>query len=113
MFCRRLLLITLGRRLAGLLGFRVLCGLFGPKHTRLCLMWRALGSAPAWLESLPQARSIAASNWRQGQNLLAALGVVTLLLVVLPLTLRGYATHNEWSDFLGRDLTGRRSARAI
>jgi cytochrome b len=95
--------ITLGYTLAGLLAFRVLYGLFGPKHARLGLMWRKLGSAPAWLKSLPQARSIAAINWRQGQNLLMALGVVTLLLVVLPLTLSGYATHNDWGDFLGGD----------
>jgi cytochrome b len=99
----RLLHVTLGYTLAGLLGFRVLYGLFGPKHARLSLMWRKLGSAPAWLKSLPQARSIAAINARQGQNLLMALGVVALLLVVLPLTLTGYATYNDWGDFLGGD----------
>ena len=95
--------VTLGYTVAGLLGFRVLYGLLGPRHARLGLMWRKLGSAPAWLRSLPQARSLADINARQGQNLLMALGVVALLLIVLPLTLSGYATHNDWGDFLGGD----------
>jgi cytochrome b len=95
--------VTLGYTLAGLLAFRVLYGLLGPKHARLSLMWRKLGSAPVWLRSLPQARSISVINWRQGQNLLMALGVVALLLLVLPLTLSGYATYNDWGDFLGGD----------
>ncbi len=99
----RLLHVTLGYTLAGLLGFRVLYGLLGPKHARLSLMWRKLGSAPAWLRSLPQTRSISVINWRQGQNLLMALGVVALLLLVLPLTLSGYATYSDWGDFLGGD----------
>jgi cytochrome b len=99
----RMLHVTLGYTLAGLLGLRVFYGLFGPKHARLSLMWRKLGSAPAWLRSLPEARSISGINWRQGQNLLMALGVIALLLLVLPLTLSGYATYNDWGDFLGGD----------
>ena len=99
----RLLHVTLGYTLAGLLGFRVLYGLVGPKHARLGQMWRKLGSAPDWLRSLPEARAISAINWRQGQNLLLALGVVALLLLALPLTLSGYATYNDWGDFLGGD----------
>jgi cytochrome b len=99
----RLLHVTLGYTLAGLLAFRVLYGLLGPRHARLGLMWRKLASAPAWLRSLPQARSLADINGRQGQNLLMALGVVSLLLIVLPLTLTGYATYNDWGDFLGGD----------
>lgn len=99
----RLLHVTLGYTLAGLLGFRVLYGLFGPRHARLWLMWRKLTGAPAWLKSLPHARSFADINARQGQNLLMALAVVALLLLVLPLTLTGYANYNDWGDFLGGD----------
>jgi cytochrome b len=99
----RLLHVTLGYTLAGLLGFRVLYGLLGPRHARLGLMWRKLAGASAWLRSLPQARSLADINGRQGQTLLMALGVVALLLIVLPLTLTGYATYNDWGDFLGGD----------
>lgn len=99
----RLLHVTLGYTLAGLLGFRVFYGLFGPPHARLGLMWRKLGSAPAWLRSLTQARSLSGVNWRQGQNLLMALAVVALLVLVLPLTLSGYATYNDWGEVLGGD----------
>ena len=97
----RLLHVTLGYTMAGLLVFRVLYGLFGPRQAGLGLMWRKLAGAPAWLRSLTQSRSLASINWRQGQNLLMALAVVALLLMVVPLTLSGYATYNDWGDFLG------------
>lgn len=99
----RLLHVTLGYTLAGLLVFRVLYGLFGPRTAGLGLLWRKLGSAPAWLRSLHTAHSLTAINWRQGQNLLMALAVFALLALVLPLTLSGYATYNDWGDFLGGD----------
>jgi len=99
----RLLHVTLGYTMAGLLVFRVLYGLLGPRQAGLGLMWRKLAGAPAWLRSLTQSRSLAGINWRQGQNLLMALAVVALLLLVVPLTLSGYATYNDWGDFLGGD----------
>lgn len=102
----RLLHVTLGYTMAGLLVFRVLYGLFGPRQAGLGLMWRKLGSAPAWLKSLRTARSVSAINWRQGQNLAMALAVVALLVMVVPLTFSGYATYNEWGDFLGGDWLG-------
>ncbi len=99
----RLLHVTLGYTLAGLLGFRVLYGIFGPRTSRLGLLWRKLAGAPAWLRSLPKATSITPINWRQGQNLLMALAIVLLLAMVVPLTLSGYATYNDWGDVLGGD----------
>jgi cytochrome b len=99
----RLLHVTLGYTMAGLLVFRVLYGLLGPRHAGLGLLWRKLAGAPAWLRSLTPGRSPAGINWRQGQNLLMALAVVALLLMVVPLTLSGYATYNDWGDFLGGD----------
>lgn len=99
----RLIHVTLGYTLAGLLVFRVLYGLLGPRQAGLGLMWRKLAGAPAWLRSLTQSRSLAGINWRQGQNLLMALAVVALLLLLVPLTLSGYATYNDWGDFLGGD----------
>lgn len=99
----RLLHVTLGYTMAGLLVFRVLYGLLGPRQAGLGLMWRKLAGAPTWLRSLTQSRSLAGINWRQGQNLLMALAVVALLLMVVPLTLSGYATYNDWGDFLGGD----------
>jgi cytochrome b len=102
----RMLHVTLGYSMAGLLGFRVVYGLFGPRQAGLGLMWRKLGSAPAWLRSLRAATSLSAINWRQGQNLLMALAVVALLVLVVPLTLSGYATCNEWGVFPGDDWLG-------
>ena len=87
----RLLHVTLGYTMAGLLVFRILYGLLGPRQAGLTLLWRKL-SVPV--------------NWRQGQNLFMALAIVVLLLMVVPLTLSGYATYNEWGDFLGGDWVG-------
>jgi cytochrome b len=99
----RLLHVTLGYTMAGLLAFRVLYGLFGPRHAGLGMLWRKLASAPAWLRSLRAASSFSAINWRQAQNLLMALAVIALLVMVLPLTLSGYGTYNDWATALGGD----------
>ncbi len=99
----RLLHVTLGYTMAGLLGWRVLYGLIGPRHAGLGLLWRKLTVLPAWLRSLSAASSVSSVNWRQGQNLLMALAVVLLLVMVVPLVLSGYGTYNEWGDVLGGD----------
>jgi cytochrome b len=102
----RALHVTLGYTMAGLLAFRVLYGLFGPRHARLALMFRKLGGAPNWLRSTAAAARRGALQdipWRQGQNLLMALAVAALLVLVLPLTLSGYGTWQEWGDSLGGD----------
>lgn len=102
----RALHVTLGYTMAGLLAFRVLYGVFGPRHARLGLMLRRLGSAPAWLRSIAQAfrqPTIQGVNWRQGQNLVMAVAVVALLALIVPVTLSGYGTYNEWGQVLGGD----------
>lgn len=99
----RLLHVTLGYTMAGLLVFRVLYGLFGPRQAGLGVLWRKITGLPTWLRSLRTAPSLAALTGRQAQNLLMALAVVALLAMVVPLTLSGYATYNEWGDFLGGD----------
>ena len=109
----RALHVTLGYTLAGLLAWRVLYGLIGPKQAGLGVLWRKLGAAPAWLragrdslarQGLPGA--LKTIHWRQGQNLLMAAAIVLLLVLVLPLTLSGYATYNDWGDVLGGDWVG-------
>jgi cytochrome b len=102
----RLLHVTLGYTLAGLLAFRVLYGVFGPRQARLGLLWRKLAATPSWLAAVAQAWRAGTAeglNWRQGQNLLMALAVAALLVLVVPLTLSGYGTYNDWGDFLGGD----------
>jgi len=92
----RALHVTLGYTLAGLLAFRIVYGLLGPRQASLGLMWRKLGGARAWLRSVARGGSIGAINWRQGQNLLMALAAVALLAIVVPVTLSGYATYHDW-----------------
>lgn len=95
--------VTLGYTMAGLLGFRIGYGLFGPRHARLSVLWRKLKGAPAWLRSLRGRGAAAVAdvggtgvNWRQGQNLLMAGAVAALLLLVAPLALSGYAVYDDW-----------------
>lgn len=102
----RALHITLGYTLAGLLVFRVVYGLLGPRHARLAALLRKLAGVPAWLRSAVGAArrgTVQGVPWRQGQNLLMALAVVTLLGLVLPLTLSGNGTYEGWGDRLGGD----------
>ena len=100
----RMLHVTLGYTMAGLLVFRVLYGLLGPRPSGLGALWRKLTGAPAWLrstaESLRQG-SLACINWRQGQNALMALAVFLLMALVVPITFTGYASFHDWGDWLG------------
>ncbi|MCU0967927.1 MAG: cytochrome b/b6 domain-containing protein [Rubrivivax sp.] len=100
----RALHVTLGYTLAGLLVFRLLYGLAGPRQARAVLWFRRLAGAPAWLRdtatALRQAR-LRDVPWRQGQNLLMATAVAALPLILAPLLLSGLAAHLEW---LGRGL---------
>ena len=97
----RLLHVTLGYTLAGLLAFRVVYGLIGPRQARLSQLWRKLAALPAWLRSL-QPGSGDPISWRQGQNLLVALAIAALMAVVVPVALSGYATYNDWGgEWLG------------
>ena len=98
----RLLHVVLGYSMAGLLTFRVVYGLVGPRQVRLSLLASKLTGAGDWLRSLLRARGPGEVNWRQGQNLFMAFAVSALLLLVVPITLTGYASFNEWGgDWLG------------
>lgn len=92
----RMLHVTLGYTFAGLLVFRLLYGLFGPRQSSAGLLWRKLDTGPAWLRSLRASNLQGEVNWRQGQNLVMALAVVLMLALVIPVTLSGYATYNDW-----------------
>ena len=99
----RMLHVTLGYTMVGLLVFRVVYGLLGPRQAGLGVLWRKLTGIPAWLKSFATVASFTQINWRQGQNLLMGLAVMLLLLMVVPLTLSGYATYNDWGNALGGD----------
>lgn len=101
----RLIHVTLGYSMAGLLVFRIVYGLVGPRQARLSALWGKL--APSlrllgWLRSvvLPGTRAgtvaPAPMNLRQIPLVLMAAAIAALLLLVVPLTLSGYATFNDW-----------------
>lgn len=98
----RMLHVTLGYTMAGLLAFRVVYGLVGPRQVRLSALVSKLSGGGAWLRGVWRAPTPGSVNWRQGQNLFMALAVVALMLAVVPVTLTGYASFNEWGgDLLG------------
>lgn len=94
----RLVHVTLGYTLAGLLVCRLLWGLFGPRQARLSVLWRKLQGLPDWLKSLAATSSLATLQpaWCQGENLLMALALALILALILPLSLSGYAVWDEW-----------------
>ncbi len=101
----RLVHVVLGYSMAGLLGFRVLYGLFGPRQASLKALWAKASNAPLWLRSVWAGLTGGGTiNWRQGQNIAMGAAIVALLLAVLPLTLSGYATYNEWGGEWLEDL---------
>ncbi|MFO1198356.1 MAG: cytochrome b/b6 domain-containing protein [Burkholderiaceae bacterium] len=99
----RLLHTTLGYVFAGLLAFRLVYGLVGPRHAGLALLWRKLTVAPSWLKSLRGAPSLAAVRWRPGQNLGMALAVATMIALAVPLALTGLAADGGWGGALAGD----------
>jgi len=89
----RLVHVTLGYTMAGLLTFRVLWGLLGPRHARLSHLARKLQGLPGWLQGL----KAGAPNARLGQNLAMTLAITAVLALILPLTLSGYGVYQEWT----------------
>jgi cytochrome b len=87
--------VTLGYTMLGLLGFRIVWGLVGPKHVRFKLLFGKLSGLRAWMVATRHAPSIQAIGWKQGQNLLMALVVVSLLVLVVPLVGSGYLLNND------------------
>jgi cytochrome b len=93
----RALHVTLGYTLAGLLGFRLVYGLVGPRPARLSMLWRRIAAAPAWWRaSRRQLANPRAIGWTQGRHLLLSASIVGLLLGVVPLASSGYAVYADW-----------------
>lgn len=89
----RLVHVTLGYTLGGLLVTRVLWGVLGPRHARLSALWGKVRGLGAWFQGLRTGHA----SWRQAQNLYMALSVVVVLLVIAPVVLSGYVTYQEWT----------------
>lgn len=93
----RLVHVTLGYTLGGLLLVRVVWGLLGPRHARLSALLGKLRGLGAWLQGLGHGLGGVQASWRQGQNLYMALSVVAVLLAIAPVVLSGYVTYQEWT----------------
>jgi cytochrome b len=106
----RLVHVVLGYTLAGLMTFRIVYGLVGPRPAQFSTMWRKVSGAKAWLKTLQTAWRPGghwqAVVWRQAPILGMAMSLLALLAVVLPLTLTGYGTFHEWGGELGSEVFG-------
>lgn len=89
----RLVHVSLGYILGGLLVARVVWGCLGPRHARLMALW---GKLRGWSDFVEGLRTGQAS-WRQAQNLCMATSVVAVLLAIAPVLLSGYASDQEWT----------------
>ena len=87
--------VSLGYTMLGLLAFRIVWGLVGPKHARFKLLFGKLSGLRAWLVAARNAPSIQEIGWKQGLNLLTALAVLSLLVLVVPLVGSGYLLNND------------------
>jgi cytochrome b len=93
----RALHVTLGYTMAGLLGWRIVYGLVGPRPARFSTMWRRVAGAPAWLRaSLRQLATPRSIGWTQARHLLLSASIVGALLCTVPLALSGYAVYADW-----------------
>ncbi len=88
--------VALGYTMLGLLGFRIVWGVVGPKHVRFKFLFGKLAGTRAWLDDVKKARGVGAIPWKQGQNLLMAAVVLSLLVLVLPLVGSGYLVNNDF-----------------
>lgn len=92
----RSLHVTLGYAFGGLLLFRFVYGLVGPRQARLTVLWHRVSGLGDWL------RIAVAGRIDLSRTATLGMGVVMLLLmtVAAPLVLSGYAGYVEW---LGMD----------
>jgi cytochrome b len=87
----RLLHVTLGYTMAGLVAFRILWGLLGTRHARFASFVRGPGAVGRYLKSLLQRRP----DHHTGHNPAGALAIMALLLLTLGVTAAGWATYQD------------------
>lgn len=95
----RLVHVTLGYTLGGLLMVRLVWGLLGPKHARLSALVGKLRGIRTWLAEAYSAvftwPTTGLTTLRLGQNLLLPVSVVVLMLAIAPLVGSGYVVYEE------------------
>lgn len=87
----RLVHVTLGYTMAGLVGFRLLWGIVGTRHARFASFVRGPAAVLRYLRSLASGRP----EHHTGHNPAGALAIVALLTMTLLVTATGWATYND------------------
>jgi len=85
----RLVHVTLGYTMAGLVAFRVLWGFVGTRHARFASFVRGPAAVASYLRSLIAGRS----EQRAGHNPAGALAIMALLGMTVMVTAAGWATY--------------------
>ncbi|MBI5259222.1 MAG: cytochrome b/b6 domain-containing protein [Burkholderiales bacterium] len=88
----RLLHVTLGYTMAGLVAFRLLWGLVGTRHARFSRFVRGPAAVLGYLRSLALGRP----EHHVGHNPAGALAIVALIGLAIATTAAGWATYNEF-----------------
>lgn len=87
----RMVHVTLGYTMAGLVAFRVLWGLLGTRHARFTGFVRGPAAVAAYLKSLLRGRP----EHHAGHNPAGALAIVALLLLAVAVPATGWALFND------------------
>ena len=87
----RLLHVTLGYTMLGLVGFRIVWGLIGTRHARFASFVRGPAAVLRYLRSLWRRRP----EHHVGHNPAGALAIVSLLLLTIAVAASGWASYNE------------------
>lgn len=104
----------LGYVAAGLLAFRLVYGLVGPRRARLSALHARAVGLPRWLRSAwratkslgrPGMAGVPRMNWSQGLGLATGTVVAAMLALLAPLLLSGLATLDEWGGHRVAELT--------
>jgi cytochrome b len=90
--------MSLGYLMIGLLGFRLMWGIVGPKRVRISSLYHRISAIRPWVQAHKTRRDIWRFNWHTPQNALMAAVVALLLAASVPLVLSGYLTqaHLAW-----------------
>lgn len=95
----RLVHVTLGYTLAGLIAFRVVWGFIGTRHARFNDFVRKPAAALAYLRSLLVGKPAS----HAGHNPAGALAIVAMLTLAAGVTATGWLTYAEWGGDLFED----------
>lgn len=96
----RLLHVTLGYTMAGLVAFRIVWGVIGTRYARFAAFVRGPASALRYVRTLLRGQP----EHHVGHNPAGALAIVALLLLALAVTASGWATYRDMAGEAMEDL---------